>query len=404
MIVIVGTLDTKGDKIAYLKQLIENKGAKTLIVDCGILGEPFFTADISREEVAKAAGTNIGELSSIGNEAEAVRIMSRGTTAIVAELYYSGRLQGLVGVGGTMATSSFVSVANVLPFGVPKVFFCTTAFGDLLRPRVVPPDLMVVPAVSDIWGLNSLTKRTLENAAGAILGATQLYKESEDVGGRTFIGITTLGTSELKYIVWLIPLLQKTGKEAVAFHIGGGQGWTFEHLIRKGLITGALDLCFMDFCPDNIAKQGFLSVSGRLEAAGEQGIPQVVAPGAVYTLAWHKPPEYIPDIYHERKGRWHNELAWGIERTPEELAETAELMAVKLNKGRGPRAIVIPKLGISEFDRPGQPFHNPERVNLFTQALKSKLSPEVKLVELNAHINDRIFAEEVAKLYYSLAE
>jgi len=406
MIVIVGTLDTKGDKIAYLKQLIEKKGSKTLIVDCGVLGEPLFKADISREEVAKAAGKSIAEIRSLGSEAEAIRVMTQGTSKIVAELYSSGRLDGLLGAGGTMATSLFMPVANLLPVGVPKVFFATTAFSNLLRPGVVPPDLIVIPAVSDIWGISSLTKRTLENAAGAILGATQMYKEGESLKGKHFVGITTLGTSELKYIVWLKPRLEEMKNEVLAFHIGGGQGWIYEHLIRQGIIKGALDMCFMDLCPDNMIKDGFLSTVGRLEAAGEQGIPQVIAPGSINAFVWQKPLDTLPVSFNwsTRRSHKHNELSYGFEKSLEEIAQTAEIMATKLNKGRGPRAIVIPKLGFSEFDKPGYSFYNPERSKAFTQALTAKISPEVTVVELDLHINDQAFAEEVAKIYSSMVK
>jgi uncharacterized protein (UPF0261 family) len=404
MIVIIGTLDTKGDKTAYLKQVIENKGAETLIIDCGVLGEPLFKADIPREKVAEAAGSSISELSSLGGEAEAISIMAQGTAKIVAELYSAGKLDGLLGVGGTMGTSLFLTAANVLPIGVPKAIFSTTAFSPILRPSIVPPDLIVVPAVSDIWGLDGLTRRSLENAAGTILGASQLYKEGEDLRGRTFVGITTVGTTSLKYIVWLKPLLEAMNNEVIAFHVGGGQGWSFERLVRQGLIQGVLDLCIVDLCPDNIAKYGFLSVDKRLEAAGERGIPQVIAPGGLQGLLWPKSPDELPARFKRRTIRQHNDLLWGAERSLNEVAQTAELMATKLNKGSGPRTVVIPKRGFTTFDLPGEAFYNPKRSKVFTQALKAKLSPEVTVVELDIHINDRAFAEEVAKIYSSMVK
>jgi uncharacterized protein (UPF0261 family) len=402
VIVIVGTLDTKGDKTAYLKQVIESKGAETFVIDCGVLGEPLFEADIPREKVAEAAGSSISELNSLGSEAEAIRIMARGTSKVVAELYAADRLDGLLGVGGTMGTSLFLTAANVLPIGVPKAIFSTTAFSPYLRPELVPPDLIVIPAISDIWGLDDLTRRSLENAAGTILGSSSLYRESKDLRGRTFIGITTVGTSGLKYIVWLKPLLEERGNQVVAFHVGGGQGWSFERLIRQGLIKGVLDLCIIDFCPPSLTKWGFLSMAKRLESAGERGIPQIVTPGSVCEIAWPKSLDELPARFKKRKARQHNDLVWALERSLNEVAQTAELIAAKMNQGRGPRAIVVPKQGITEWDRPEQAFYNPKRIGVFTQALKANLSPEVELVELDLHINDQKFAEEVAKLYSSL--
>ncbi|MEA2085524.1 MAG: Tm-1-like ATP-binding domain-containing protein, partial [Chloroflexota bacterium] len=159
MIVILGTLDTKGDKIAYIKQLLEARGAKTLVIDGGVLGTPLFEADISREEVIRSTGRSLGEIGSLGEEAEAIRIMAEGASRIVADLYSSGELEGIIGVGGTMGTSLFLAVTAVLPVGVPKVIFSTTAFSSHLRPELVPPDLIVIPAVSDVWGLSSLARR-----------------------------------------------------------------------------------------------------------------------------------------------------------------------------------------------------------------------------------------------------
>jgi uncharacterized protein (UPF0261 family) len=266
----------------------------------------------------------------------------------------------------------------------------------------VPPDLIVVPAVSDIWGLDDLTRRSLENAAGVILGSSSLYREGKDLRGRTFVGITTVGTIGLKYIVWLKPLLEERGNEVVAFHVGGGQGWSFERLIRQGLIKGVLDLCIIDLCPPILTKWGFLSIAKRLESAGEQGIPQIVTPGSMCETVWPKSQGELPARFKKRKARQHNDLVWALERSLNEVAQTAELLAAKMNQGRGLRAIVVPKQGITEWDRPEQAFYSPKRMKVFTQILKSNLSPEVELVELDLHINDQKFAEEVAKLYSSL--
>jgi len=405
MIVIVGTLDTKEVEIAYLKQLIEARGGETLVIDCGVLGKPSFQADIPREKTAEVAGKSLDQIRALGDEAKAMRLMAQGTSKIVAELYSSGKLEGLVGIGGTMGTSVFLSVAQVLPTGVPKVILSTAAFSQFIPPEMVPADLIVVPAVTDIWGLTSLTKRMLENTAGAILGAVQMYKEGEKLTSKIFTAITTLGTSVLKYVLWLKPSLEKMGHEVAVFHIGGGQGWAFERLVRQGSIERLLDLCLLDLYPGDapyLTPSGFLKVPGRLEAAGERGIPQIIAPGAVDFFAWTGSIDSLPQSFRGRRKHQHNELAWAIERSLEQVAETAELIATKLNRGRGPRIVIIPKLGFSEWDKPGGVFYHPERSKVFGQALKAQLNPEVKIIELEMHINDRAFAEEVARLFSSL--
>jgi uncharacterized protein (UPF0261 family) len=404
MIVIIGTLDTKGDKIAYLKRIIQNAGNETLVMDCGVLGEAIFKADVSREEVAEAAETNLSDLrSGRSEEAKAIRIMAKGALKKVEQLFATGRIDGILGIGGTMNTSLFLTVSNVLPMGVPKVLVSTTAFSPYLWRELVPSDLIVVPLVSDIWGLDVLTKHSLESAGAIISGLSRVYKKCGGLNVRTFIGVTTLGTSALKYIVWLKQLFEPRGEEILGFHVGGGQGWPFEQLVSQGLIKGVLDLCMFDLCPDSVAKEGFLFAPKRLEAASERGIPQVIAPGDVCELCWPKPIKELPERFRGRKKRQHNSLVWTVERSLEEIAETAELIASKLNGGSGPRAVVVPKRGFATWDQPGEAYYNPERSKVFSLALKSKLSDEVALVELDLHINDQAFAEEVAKLYFSLA-
>ena len=405
MIAVIGTLDTKGDKVAYLKQLIEGKGEETLTIDSGVLGSPSFQADIPREEVAEAAGESLDKISSLGNEARAMSIMAEGTSKIVAELYSSGKLGGVIGVGGTMGTSLFLSATKVLPVGVPKVLFSTIGLNVTmaskvsLPPEMVPLDLIMVPAVSDIWGLNSLTKRMLENAAGTIIGTAQMYKESEKLAGKTFVAISTLGTSALKYIQWLKPCLEGIGHEVAAFHSGGGQGQALEQLVRQGIIKGILDLCLLEVA--DAVCGGILSGEGKLEAASKRGIPQIIAPGAIDFFSWG-PPDTLPERFKGRKRRQHNELTWQIETSLEEVAKIAELIGRKLNKGHGPRIVVIPKLGFSEFDKPGCAFYNPERSRVFRRTLKGRLKPEIRVIESEAHINDRAFAEEVAKSFIPL--
>jgi uncharacterized protein (UPF0261 family) len=259
--------------------------------------------------------------------------------------------------------------------------------------------LIVIPAVSDIWGLNSLTMRMLENAAGTILGTTRLFRKGTNLVGKRFVAITTLGTSALKYIMWLKPALEELGHEVALFHVGGGQGWTLRQLLDQGVIEGLLDLCLIDFLP---MRRGFLYAPERLEAAGKKGIPQVIAPGGLDMCAWAGPINTLPKSFRQRRRHQHGEMTSAIERSLDEVAKAAELIATRLNKGQGPRVIVIPKLGFSEWDKPGGIFYQPERTKVFTQALTAKLSPEVRVVKLDLHINDQAFAEEVARLFGSL--
>jgi len=401
MIVIVGTLDTKGDKIAYLKKSIEKKGEKSLVIDCGVVGNPFFEPDISNEKVAESAGKSLEEIRAIGSEAKAMRLMAKGVSEIVTDLYTSGVLECLLGIGGTMGTSLFLHVAGGLPYGIPKIIVCTTAFSSYLRSELIAPDLVVVPDIS-VWGIDSLSKRSLDITGSIAREAVRIFRQSGPIE-KGFFGIDTLGTSALKYVIWLKPLLEKMGKRVICIHSAGGQGSAFEGLIKNELIEGVFYLCLLDLIPESLTKQGFMSTPKKFEAAVEQGIPIIIAPGDICEVVWPKAPEDLPAKFQRRKSKQHNDLCLTIERSMKEVIQTAELVATKLNKGTGPRGVAVPIKGSATWDLPGQRYFNPKRIRVFLEALKGAVNSSVKVIELDCHINDKLFAEETFNLYRSLS-
>lgn len=398
MIAIIATLDTKGEKVAYINQLIKENGLKTIVVDTGILGDPFFPADITREQVAEAAGRSLESIGALGDETEAVQAMAVGTTKIVNDLYAAGNLDGVIGITGTLGMSLWLSVMKTLPIGLPKVLCCTTAFVPFCQPEKCPADLIVVPLVSDIWGINSLTRRSLANAAGAIVGITRLNRQYRITPERDILAISTLGTSALTYITELTPYFETRGYEVAAFHVGQGQG--MEQLVRQGAFAGVLDLSLLEVAIE-ACNLPFIP-AGRLEAAVESGVPLVVAPGGVVFKVWWGSEVTMPDVLKKMKRRLHGELAWQIEMTLEEVAQTARLVARRLNQGKGPRAVVVPMRGFIEWDKPGGLFYDPRRPEVFTAALKESLKTDIKVIELEAHVNDKKFADEAAVVFMSL--
>jgi uncharacterized protein (UPF0261 family) len=398
LIAIVATLDTKGEKAAYLNDLVKESGLETTVIDTGVLGEPYFRADITRQEVAGAAGLSLKEVAAMGDETKAVGAMTKGTTKVLGKLFASGELDGIVGVSGSLGMSLLMSVMGDLPTGFPKVLCCTTPLLSYARPEMSAPDVMVVPLVSDIWGINSITRRSLENAAGAISGAAKLYRTRDEASRKEMLAISALGTSALKYIAELTPYFENRGYEVAAFHVGQGQA--MEQLIRQGVFKGVLDLSLIEVTAE-VCGLTYIA-PGRLEAATEMGIPQVVAPGCVvFTPGWGALAS-LSEAMMNRKIRPHGELALQIELTLEEVAGTAELVAKRLNKGKGPRAIIIPKQGFIEWDKPGDMFYNPKRTEVFSTALKNNVSPAVEVIELDAHINDQQFSDEVARVFLDM--
>lgn len=399
-VVITATLDTKGEEARYIKELIEKRGHKTIVIDTSTLGEASFPPDISRDEVAKAAGTTTSEVIALGSEGKANAVMTEGVAKIVQQLHSSNRLDGIIAVGGSMATSLGLPVMKALPLGVPKLMVSTVAFTPVITPELVSKDLTMMQLTVDIWGLDRITEGILKRAAGAIVGMVEAYEE-EMAPSKPLIGITTLGTAGLKYVWRIKPLLAERGYEVAVFHAVGIGGQTFEEFIEQGLIAGALDLCTHELI--NYLYGGFCDAGAeRLEAAGKMGIPQVVAPGVLDVISWRGSLEALPARFSKRKTHQHNLLLAGIQASKKEMAAVGKLMAEKLNKARGATAAVIPSRGFSELDKPGSPLHNPQGRKAFIQALKENLKPEVKIAELDVHINDPEFATEVVAIFDEL--
>ena len=236
-IVIIGTLDTKGEELKYVKELIEVRGHKTIVIDGGILGEPLFQPDISHEEVAEAAGTNLKEMITLGDEGKAIALMAEGASKIAQRLYSEGRLDGIIGLGGTMGSTLALTVMKTLPLGMPKLIVSPAMLDFHTHPQLLGSDITLMPAMADFWGLNAITRGTLENAAGAISGMVETY-ERKAISEKPLIGITTLGTAVCKHVLWAKPLLEKKGYDVAVFI---GYGSTFEESVEQGLIAGSLD-------------------------------------------------------------------------------------------------------------------------------------------------------------------
>ncbi len=394
-IVIVGTLDTKGDEVKYIKELIEKRGHKTIIIDAGILGEAPFPPDITREQVAEAARADLKEMAALGEEGKAIAAMAEGTSSIVQELYSSGRLDGIIALGGSMGTSLGIAAMRTLPLGMPKLMLSTVALTAIMSAQAVSKDLTAMPTVADLWGINRITKRVLENAAGAIVGMVDNY-EKEEVIEKPLIGITTLGSAVFKYVTWAKPLLEEKGYEVAVFHTNGIGGHAFEQYVEQGLLAGALDLSFFE-----LANYLYKTNEGvnRLEAISKMEIPQVIAPGAVHWVGWYGSPEIIPPRFSDRELHWHNPLTFGVRLSADEMVFIAEVMAEKLNKAAGPTVVLIPTQGFSGYDRPGKScLYQPEGRKAFIEALKRHIEPRIKVIDLDMHINDPAFIEHAVAI------
>ncbi len=393
-IAVIGTLDTKGAEIKYIKEQIEEKGHKAIVMDVGVGGKPPFEPSVTRGQIAQAAGSSLEEVIAIDNEAIGSRIMAVGASKILKELYSSHDLDGVLAIGGTVGTSLALTVTKTLPMGLPKLIISTVAFSPLINPDLVGTDLMMRLWAGGLRGLNPISRQILNEAVGAIIGAAEAKKE---IFNKPLIGATSLGVHSCTYMTRLRPALEQRGYEVAVFHAQGPGGRALEQAITDGLISAVLDLATHELMQE--AYGGPCSAGKhRLEAAGKKGIPQIVAPGALDGFIWNVGKQF-PPRFRNRAQSAHNELVNKVSTNKAEKAVVGKLIAEKLNKATGPVAVVIPMGGFAEDDKPGKFTYDPEGREAFRKALKQHIKSEIKIVELEAHINDPAFSDAVLDIF-----
>ena len=392
-IVLMGRLDSKGKEYAYVREIILRGGFNVITVDTGTRGSPVFKPDISREEVAKAAGVEMKDVVDRADESKEIQVMMAGAAAIARKLADSGRLDGIMCLGGSRGTAIGTAAMRALPFGIPKVMVSTVASGDV-RPYIDTRDIMILHSVTDIMGLNRMTKRLLAYAAGAVMGAVTADPGFENSGKKTIAMSAMGGINRTAFLAQQI--LEERGYEVVAFHANGTSGKAMEEAIGQGLIDGVLDLVTHELI-DGLYGGSYDSGPTRLETAGKKGIPQVVVPGCLDFIAF-SPPERIPESFKGRQILKHTPEVAITRANKAEMAGAGKTMAEKLNKATGPTTVVIPMKGFSPADRKDRPLFDPDADAAFVRALKQNIKSSVRVIEVDAHINDEAFARTVVDL------
>lgn len=385
-ICMVGALDTKGVDFAFLKAEIEKRGCQTLMVDTGILGEPAFAPDVSRDEVASAGGTPISELVAAQDRGSAMAVMTAGIQHVVRHLYDDGKIDGIISMGGGGGTVIGTSAMRALPVGFPKLMVSTVASGDV-GAYVGTSDITMMPSIVDVAGVNRISRVIYSNAAGAICGMVLGDVPAGDdkpVIAATMFGNTTRAVNHAR------ELLEAAGYEVLVFHATGTGGRTMESLVDDGFVSAVLDMTTTEWA-DEICGGVLSAGPQRLEAAAVAGIPQVVVPGCIDMCNfWAR--DTVPTQYQNRTLYEWNPNITLMRTTPEENARMGEIFAEKLNKAAGPIAVHIPWGGFSELDPAGKPFHMPEATTAFVVALKAGLRDDILVVEMDTDINDPAFS------------
>ena len=396
-VVIAGALDTKAAEFAWVRTLIEKQGIRTLVIDVGILGEPGFAPDVSRESVASAAGRDLESLRRSAQRQEALSVMARGLAVIARRLYDDGVLDAILGMGGSGGTTVATAGMRALPLGLPKLMVSTLASGDV-RAFVGPADIVMMPSIVDVAGVNRISGKIYANAAAAIAGmvrgeAPPIAEERPLIAASMF-GNTTPCVDHAR------GLIEKQGFEVLVFHATGVGGQTMESLISEGYIAGCLDVTTTELA-DEVCGGGASAGPDRCMAASRAGIPAVIVPGCV-DMANFGALESVPEKYRHRNLYQWAPTATLLRTNIEENRRIGELIATAANAATAPVAIILPLKGVSMLDSDGGAFWDRAANAACFDSIKSNLREDIPVIEIACNINDRHFAEAAADTLLNL--
>lgn len=394
-ILVIGTYDTKDDELGFLADVIRDQGGKVVTMDVSVLGDPSKPTDYSKHDVAEAGGSSIQAAIDSGDENKAMQIMAKGASHLAARLYSEKAFHGMIALGGTMGTDLALDAASALPLGVPKYIVSTVSFSPLIPAERLAADTQMILWAGGLYGLNSVCKASLSQAAGAVLGAARAVQMPAP--DKPLIGMTSLGTSALRYVIPLKPALEARGFEVAVFHATGMGGRAFESLAAQGAFA-----CVFDFCTQELGNHvngsNITAGADRLTNAGAIGTPQIVAPGCydlVDVVGWQPLVSKWDDhLKHE-----HNRLLTSIVLNADERRQVARAHSEQLAKAKGPVAMILPERGLGEWDREGADLHNKESLAEFLGELQATLPPNVATYRIDSHINDDAFANKALEIF-----
>jgi uncharacterized protein (UPF0261 family) len=402
-VALIGTLDTKGEEIAYVRDRLRALGARPIVIDTGILGEPAgCEPDIAHAEVAAAAGDDLQGVRDAGSRGAAVERMLAGVRAVCLRLYAEGRLQGALCLGGAEGGLMGAGAMHALPVGVPKLIVTPSASGRReFAPFMGETDTVVMHSVIDILGLHPISRAIFDNAAAAIVGmARDGGGAVGDLGART-VGVTMLGQTT-PGVMRLRERLLAAGHAPVIFHANGVGGPAMEKLAASGALSGVIDYTLSEVA--NTLLDGVHATGpDRLRVAGRHGLPQVVVPGCCDFFN-QGAPATVPERFRARKSYYHNPVATLVRLSPEEGAELGRMIADRLAAATGPVCVVVPARGFSLADAEGGALWDPAADRALVDALRAALRDDIGYEVVDAHVDDPGFADVVADRYLSLVQ
>jgi len=393
-IAILGTFDSKGPEHAFLADCIRASGFDTLLINAGSLSEPGLKPDVGSDELAAASGQDWKQVLARQDRGECVTLMAQGAARVVADLTSKGRIQGIISLGGGGGTAICTAAMRALPIGFPKVMVSTLASGNT-APYVGTKDIVMIPAIADVAGINRLTRVIFENAAGAICGMVQAAEgrkqapaEDKPLIVASMFGNTTACVTEAKRI------LEEAGYEVLVFAATGNGGQAMEALIESGMVAGVLDITTTEWA-DELCGGVLNAGPDRLDAAAKAHVPAIVAPGCLDMVNFGE-PQTVPAKYAGRTFYQHNPQVTLMRTTSDECAELGRIIAGKVSAYTAPVTVLLPMKAISVISAEGKPFHDAAADQALFGALKSHLRPGLPVREMDMEINDPAFAAACA--------
>jgi uncharacterized protein (UPF0261 family) len=394
-VVILGSLDTKGQEVDFLRATVHAEGGQALVVDTGVLGEPTTFANITRHEVANAAGSSVEALIRQGDKAHALVTMAEGASVILRKLLQEGRLGGVLSIGGSRGTALSTRAMQSLPVGVPKLMVSTIASGqNAFGPYVGTKDITLMHSVADVQGLNAVTRPVFTNAAAAIVAMSRVgapvHRGQKRVLTASMLGVSTVLVGQIQ------ALMEQEDSEVIAFHSVGTGGRAMEEMIDSGVVEGVFDVTPGEMTA-LVVDGPFSAGPDRMRAASRQGIPQVVAPGGLDFII-EGSVEELPAKYQGRKVMVHTPTISLVRTSAEEMAMVACQIAERLAASSGPAAMILPLRAFGSFAERGQPIHDPASDRAFIEAFRAHAPASVEIIELDATLNDPLVGETAVRL------
>jgi uncharacterized protein (UPF0261 family) len=397
-VVAAGAFDTKGADYEFLVERIRNQGVSVLTVDFGVLGEPPFLPDVTNAEVARAAGADLRALRQSKDKTLAMRAMAEGLPRVLSRLLDEGRLDGVCGMGGSGGTTILAAGVRALPIGLPKLLISTVAAGDVSG-YVGSSDVTMMHSVVDVAGVNRISRQIYSNAAAAIAGMVQAIRP-ESADERPLVAASMFGNTTA-CIDRARASLDRAGWEVLVFHATGTGGRTMQRLASEGLLAGLLDLTTTEFA-DEVCGGVFSAGPERVDIGAAASIPVALAPGCVDMCNFGSRGS-VPDKYASRLLYEWNANVTLMRTNIEENRRIGVMIAETANRCAGPAVVLLPLHGVSMLDSPGGPFWDPDADQACYDAIRSGLKPGIPVIEVDANINDAIFADRASRVFLELS-